>query len=366
MKKGVMVLLLVGMLLVLPLVQAQTYSGFDRFADGVRLFFSGGDNKVKVALEIKEKEINSAMENIQNGDDDEANVNLERAWNRLQLVQEKVTENTAEEVKQSSNNVREQIRNQENLSTDFEVYSLEEEKTGLTAEWVIEVNGKEGQTLEREVEVTVAKGDGGNRTVEIENRIGEIDNEISKWVVEHTYAEGTSEGGESGVFVEGGLARVVKTEIANGDNGLKREVKTYVEVAKGKNEIKNSMKKDNEDVKPAPNVVDDGVDPGPEGIVGQGSNSQDTHNVAAGDGGEGDYADGTTADGVDAGDSSSDSDGGNSVDGGEISSGGDSGSSDSGGESSDSSSGGEGGITGEVIRDSNSDNLLKRLSNWLF
>ena len=139
-----------------------------------------------------------------------------------------------------------------------------------------------------------------------------------------------------------------------------------MEVAKGKNEIKNSMKKDNEDVKPAPNVVDDGVDPGPEGIVGQGSNSQDTHNVAAGDGGEGDYADGTTADGVDAGDSSSDSDGGNSVDGGEISSGGDSGSSDSGGESSDSSSGGEGGITGEVIRDSNSDNLLKRLSNWLF
>jgi hypothetical protein len=39
MKKGLVVLLLLGMLLVLPLVQAQTYSGFDKFTDNVKLFF---------------------------------------------------------------------------------------------------------------------------------------------------------------------------------------------------------------------------------------------------------------------------------------------------------------------------------------
>ena len=61
MKKEVTVLLLLGMLLVLPLVQAQTqyqsqtYSGFNRFTDNIKLTFSVGDNKVKLALEIREK-----------------------------------------------------------------------------------------------------------------------------------------------------------------------------------------------------------------------------------------------------------------------------------------------------------------------
>ena len=204
MKKGAIVLCLLVVLMFLPLVQAQTYSGFNRFTDNVRLFFSFGDNKVRVVLDIKEKEVDSSLENFKNGNEEDSNKNLERAWKRLQFVQEKVSENTAEEVKENSNEVRNRIIQEGNLTRDFDVYVLEEEKTELTAEWIIEVDGKEGQ----------------NRTVEIEMRIDEIDDEISNWVVENTI-----DGEES----DDGLVRVVKTEVANGDDGLKPEVKTYVQ-----------------------------------------------------------------------------------------------------------------------------------------
>ena len=80
MKKEVTVLLLLGILLVSPLIQAQeqtqTYSGFDRFTDNVKLIFSGGDNEVRLALEIREKEVNSA---ISISKSKEAIKNLERA-----------------------------------------------------------------------------------------------------------------------------------------------------------------------------------------------------------------------------------------------------------------------------------------------
>ncbi|MEA3378801.1 MAG: hypothetical protein U9Q69_04130, partial [Nanoarchaeota archaeon] len=58
------------MLLVLPLVlaqeQSQTYYGFNRFTDNVKMFFTSGDNKVGLALEIREKEVDSAIINSQN------------------------------------------------------------------------------------------------------------------------------------------------------------------------------------------------------------------------------------------------------------------------------------------------------------
>lgn len=215
MKKMVIVLFLLGILLVLPLgssqEQIQIYSGFDRFIDNVKLFLSNGDNKVKLALEIREKEVNSAIANNNNGNEEAMSKNLENAWKKLQLVQEKTSINTAEEVKQSSNKVISNIMEEENLQKDFDVYVLEEKKTGLTAEWVIEVNGKEGQTLKREIVQDIS----GERT--IEGKINEIDNKISKWVVENDIAEG-----------DNGLVPVIKNEIAMGDNGLKPEVKTYI------------------------------------------------------------------------------------------------------------------------------------------
>jgi len=166
MKKEVIVLLLLGILLVSPLVsaqeQTQIYSGLNRFVDNIKLFFSSGDSKVILALDIREKEVNSAIVKVQNQGEDEAIKNLERAKEKLQIVQEKVSLKTADEVKESSSEVLGTINQEENLSESFEVYALEEEKTGLTAEWVIEVNGKEGQNLTNEVVIEQ------NRVVEIE------------------------------------------------------------------------------------------------------------------------------------------------------------------------------------------------------
>ncbi|MFH1608040.1 MAG: hypothetical protein ABIA78_02810 [archaeon] len=226
MKRGIIIILFVSILLISPLVQAQTYSGFNRFTDDVKLFFSFGDKKVNTALEIREKEVDSAIENFQNENTEEVDKNLKNAWEKLQLVQERVTLNTAGEVTESANRIRNRIIEQGDLTEDFEVYVLEEEKTELTAEWVIEVNGKEGQTLNGKEgqtldgKVEVVYEIDGERVVKIENRIKEIDNEIAKWVVE------TSDGKDER---NSGLKLEVKTETAEGkDDGLKREVKTNV------------------------------------------------------------------------------------------------------------------------------------------
>lgn len=217
--------------------QLQTYSGFNRFIDDVKMFFSLGDNKVQLALEIRAKEVNSAILNTQNGDEEESDKNLDQAWEKLQLIQEKVSLNTAEQVQESSTNIIQTMNQYGNLSDNFEVYKLEEEKTGLTAEWVIETEGTENQTLSWEV-VGNATGE-QNRTIIIEKRIDEIDSQIGQWVVEHTYAEGTTAGGEGGIIIEGDLANTVRTEVANGDNGLKWEVKTSKNGEGIKNEEQN-------------------------------------------------------------------------------------------------------------------------------
>ena len=132
MRKSVIILILIGILF-FPLVQAQTYSGFNRFTDNVKLFFSGGDEKVGVALEIREKEVNSAINNIQNQGEDKAIQNLERAKEKLQIIQEEVSLNTSEEIKISVDEIKDKINEQENLPIEFEDYLLEEEKTQLTA-----------------------------------------------------------------------------------------------------------------------------------------------------------------------------------------------------------------------------------------
>jgi len=134
MKKGMVVLLLLGILLISPLVQAQTYSGFNKFTNNIKMFFSSGDKKVMLALEIREKEVNSAIENSQNQNEKDAIKNLERAHKKLQIVQEKVSLNTSEEIKTSVDEVMARLNKEENLSDKFEDYILEEEKTQLTTE----------------------------------------------------------------------------------------------------------------------------------------------------------------------------------------------------------------------------------------
>ena len=137
MRKEVIVLLLLGILIISPLVlaqeQTQTYSGFGRFVDNVKIFFASGDNEVKLALEIREKEVASAIINSQNQGEDKAIKNLERAKQKLQIVQEKVSLDTSEQIKTSVDEITDKINDEENLPDEFDGYLLEEEKTQLTA-----------------------------------------------------------------------------------------------------------------------------------------------------------------------------------------------------------------------------------------
>ena len=290
MKKSVGISFLLGILLISPLIfaqeQSQTYSGFNRFVDNFRLFFSLGDNQVQLALEIREKELNSALENIKENNEGEANKNLENALDKLVIVQEKVSSNVADEVTDSVNKVVEKI-NESNLTETLDRYVLEEKKTQLVAELVVEVEGKIGQTLMREVvkngtdgrkivkivvrgennetEILEVEGN-GTATWEIVGQINNVDNQIGEWIVEHTYAEGTSaDGGESGVVVEG-----------SGKN-----VQMYV--AEGGHE--------NEEPLPEPDLNEKHYDSSQDKII--------TNEIVEGDGGEGDYAEGTTAGGSD-------------------------------------------------------------------
>jgi len=228
MKKIIIAVLLLGVLLVPHLVlaqeqtqpylnQAQHYSVFNRFIDNVKMFFSFGDKKVMMALDIREKELNSAIINIENEEDKKAEKNIERAQKKLQYVQKKVSKDIAEDVKINIDETINKLNMVENLPDSFETYILEEEKTQLIAELVIEVEDKEEQTLTREiikndkngkkeVKIIIEKeegeeeeGEGGGiqtKIMEIEEKIGEIDNQIK----ERTFAKET---GESDINIEG-------------------------------------------------------------------------------------------------------------------------------------------------------------------
>jgi len=114
-------------------IHYQTYSGWGRFVDNVKVFFSSGDGKVRLSLEIREKEIGSAISNVQNEEEGEAIENLERARKRLRYVQEKVSLDTSEEIKTSVDEITDKINEEEDLPDEFDEYLLEEEKTKLTA-----------------------------------------------------------------------------------------------------------------------------------------------------------------------------------------------------------------------------------------
>ncbi len=238
MKRIIIAVFLLGALLVPPLVlaqeqtqpdlgQTQHYSGFSRFFDNVKMFFSFGDKKVMLALDIREKELNSAIINIENGENKKAEKNIQRAKNKLQHVQKKVSKDIAKDVKTNIGKIINKINEVKNLPNNFETYILEEEKTQLTAELVIEVEGKEGQILIREivkddksgknkVEITVDGDVGQTKVMEIEGKIGEIDNQIAERVVKTEIAKG-----------DDGLTPEIKTDNNNSDDGLTPEVKTH-------------------------------------------------------------------------------------------------------------------------------------------
>ncbi|MBU2406833.1 MAG: hypothetical protein KKA26_02490 [Nanoarchaeota archaeon] len=139
MKKRVIVLFLLVILLVSPLIlaqeQTQTYSGFNRFTDNIKLFFSSGDNKVMLALEIREKELNSAINNLELGKENRAKKEIESAIKMLKIIQSKTTPKIADEVKSNIAETESKINENENLNLEFfEKYLTEEQKTKLIIE----------------------------------------------------------------------------------------------------------------------------------------------------------------------------------------------------------------------------------------
>ncbi|MBU0958503.1 MAG: hypothetical protein KKB31_01030, partial [Nanoarchaeota archaeon] len=65
--------------------------------------------------------------------EDKAIKNLERAKEKLQIVQEKVSLDTSEEIKTNVDEIIDKLNEEENLPEEFDEYILEEEKTQLTA-----------------------------------------------------------------------------------------------------------------------------------------------------------------------------------------------------------------------------------------
>lgn len=240
-KRGKLILfvVLISFLFVtLPFVSAQSYSGFNRFTDNVKFFFSSGENKVNLALEIREKEINSALENLE--DKGEVTKNLERARNKLLIVQEKVSVNNAEKVKANVNEIIDKVNNYENISSEFETYILEEEKTQLTAELIVEIEGKEGKILTREVvkdgttgqnkvKIVIEGDKREQKIIEIEGKIAQIENQIAERVVKMDIAGKIDKSDlENGIYIAKGEG--------NGDDGLKPEIKNDLEEGTIKNE----------------------------------------------------------------------------------------------------------------------------------
>jgi len=137
MKKEMIILFLVGILFFSPLTfaeeQSQVYSGFDRFADNFKLFFSAEENKVQLALDIREKEVDSAILNLKNNNTKEAEKNLEKAKDNLELIQEKVSLKNSANVTESVQKIQNKVED-EGLLEEFNNYLVYEEKTQLKSE----------------------------------------------------------------------------------------------------------------------------------------------------------------------------------------------------------------------------------------
>jgi len=218
MKKNAITLILLGLFLVSPLAlaqeqvptqeQAKIYSGFGRFVDNVKMFFSFRDKKVMLALDIRDKELSSAIMNAKNGDEENAEKNLERAKKRLQFVQNKVSKDVAENVKTNINKTIDKINEEKDLSNNFGTYLLEEKKTQLTAELAIEKDGKDGKSGKNKVEIIVDGENGQSKIMEIEGKIMEIDNQIKERVIDNAIKDGNDNG-------DGDLTPEVKTDKAS-------------------------------------------------------------------------------------------------------------------------------------------------------
>jgi hypothetical protein len=112
------------------MASAQTYSGFSKFTDSIKLFFANGDKKVNLALDIREKEVNSAISNLDAGNTEDAEKNLNSASEKLKIVQTLASPDISASAKENINNIENKIN--ENNYELLDSYLTEEEKTKLS------------------------------------------------------------------------------------------------------------------------------------------------------------------------------------------------------------------------------------------
>jgi hypothetical protein len=120
------------LLVTMPIVSAQTYSGFSKFTDNIRLFFASGDNKANLALNIREKEVNSAIYNLEAGNTAGAEKNLNSASEKLKIIQTLASPDISADVRENINGIENKING---VDGDYELlnnYLSEEEKTRLS------------------------------------------------------------------------------------------------------------------------------------------------------------------------------------------------------------------------------------------
>lgn len=137
-KEGVLVILLISILLLSNFASAQSYSFTARVVDDARMFFADDEGKVEIALEVREKQVDAAIEEAKAGNTEEAIELLEDAKKKLEIVQEKATPDICDEIDESVDEVTKKIIENKDIDPEFseylDGYLKEEEKTKLSAE----------------------------------------------------------------------------------------------------------------------------------------------------------------------------------------------------------------------------------------
>ncbi|MBS3172432.1 hypothetical protein J4438_02545 [Candidatus Woesearchaeota archaeon] len=132
MKRGILPLIVILLLVSMPFVSAQTYSTFNKFTDNIKLFFASGDNKVRLALEIREKEVNSAVSNLESGNEEKAENELNSASKKLEMVQNEASPDISDEVKTNIDELMAKLNENQEKYELLKKYLNDEEKTKLS------------------------------------------------------------------------------------------------------------------------------------------------------------------------------------------------------------------------------------------
>ncbi len=191
-KEGIIIILLISILLFSTLVSAYSFVG--RAVDDVGISLSSGDKKAERAMDARENEIDAAINNIQEGNTEKAIKNLERAKEKLEIVQEQASPEIAGEVKANAEGMIKKVTESREINPGFsdylDEYINEEEKTKLSAEHSEKLFEYCEELAKQDYELMLddEKCNPDNAPVwlgnEIDNKIGAYEEESAKKMLE--------------------------------------------------------------------------------------------------------------------------------------------------------------------------------------